>query len=103
MPIFAYQCGACGHQFDALQKLNAEPMSVCPACEAPELRKLLSAPKVHVRGGRRAEAEQPGPKKKPRLMHAFDSPQAHADHHSHGNHDHGGGHKHDHKHTHKHD
>lgn len=93
MPIFAYRCQACGHSFDALQKLNAKPMRVCPQCDAPELRKLLSAPNVHLRGGRRAAAkdQQQGPKKKPRLMHTFDSPQPHAEHHS-DSHDH----KHDH-------
>ena len=77
-------------------------MTVCPACDAPQLRKLLSAPKVHVRGGRHGQAEQQSPKKTPKLMHAFDSPHAHADHHSHAGHDHGGGHKHDHNHNHKH-
>jgi putative FmdB family regulatory protein len=98
MPIFAYECRSCGHRFDALQKLNAAAMRDCPECGAPELRKLLSAPHVH---GRRKAEEKGPPKKKPRLMHALDSPTPHADHHSHG-HDHSHDHKHDHGHGNKH-
>ncbi len=93
MPIFAYQCGVCGHRFDALQKLNADPIRACPECNAPGLRKLLSAPHVHSRAGK-ATKEPQAPKKRPRLLHTFDSPQPHAEHHSHG-------HKHEHKHDQK--
>lgn len=103
MPIFAYQCRACGHQFDALQKLNAAPLSACPECDAPRLRKLLSAPNVH-RGASRTPAKDAaqGPKKRPKIMHALDSPRPHAEHHAHS-HDHGHGHSHDKNSKNKHD
>ena len=50
MPIYGYQCKACEHQFDALQKMSDDPLVDCPDCGAPELRKQLSAPKFRLKG-----------------------------------------------------
>ena len=50
MPIYAYACKRCGHELDALQKISDEPLVDCPACGAPELRKLLSAPRFRLKG-----------------------------------------------------
>ncbi len=51
MPIYEYQCKACGHAFDALQKMSDSPLVDCPDCEEPQLRKLLSAPNFRLKGG----------------------------------------------------
>ena len=59
MPIFAYQCCACGHQFDELQKLGAAALIDCPECGKPELRKLLSAPNFQLKGGGWRNSEEP--------------------------------------------
>ena len=50
MPIYEYACQACGHTFDALQKMSADPLTDCPECGAPELKKLLSAPNFRLKG-----------------------------------------------------
>jgi putative FmdB family regulatory protein len=50
MPIYEYQCQACGHAHEALQKLNAEPLTVCPACSKPELMKKISAAGFRLKG-----------------------------------------------------
>jgi len=50
MPIYEYQCGECGHLFDALQKMSDDPLSDCPDCGKPELRKLMSAPNFRLKG-----------------------------------------------------
>ena len=50
MPIYEYQCNACDHQFDALQKLSDAKLSDCPACAKPELRKKISAPSFRLSG-----------------------------------------------------
>ncbi|WP_347987212.1 FmdB family zinc ribbon protein [Methylomonas sp. AM2-LC] len=50
MPIYEYQCNACGHQHEALQKLGAEPLRVCPACNEAELKKLISAAGFRLKG-----------------------------------------------------
>lgn len=43
MPIYEYECKACGHRLEKLQKLSAEPLTDCPACTAPALSRLVSA------------------------------------------------------------
>ena len=50
MPIYEYRCGACGHELEVLQKLSDEPLSVCPACEASALTKLVSAAGFQLKG-----------------------------------------------------
>ncbi|MGR9115253.1 MAG: FmdB family zinc ribbon protein [Gammaproteobacteria bacterium] len=51
MPIYEYQCQACGHEHEALQKMNAEPLIHCPACSKPELMKKISAAGFRLKGG----------------------------------------------------
>jgi putative FmdB family regulatory protein len=51
MPIYEYQCKACEHVFDVLQKMSDDPLTYCPECGEPELRKLLSAPNFRLKGG----------------------------------------------------
>ena len=81
MPIFDYKCQACGHQFDALQKVGEAALVDCPACGQPELSKLLSAPSFQLKGSgwRRPKAEKPV--QKTRRGHMFDQPVPHAEHH----------------------
>ena len=43
MPIYEYQCNACGDKHDAIQKSSEDPLKDCPACGKPELNKLVSA------------------------------------------------------------
>lgn len=51
MPIYEYQCQACGHEHEALQKMDAEPLLHCPACSKPELMKKISAAGFRLKGG----------------------------------------------------
>ena len=50
MPIYEYRCNACGHELEALQKLSDEPLQDCPACDRPELTKLVSAAGFRLKG-----------------------------------------------------
>ncbi len=50
MPIYEYQCKACGHEQEVLQKMNAEPLIQCPACNKPELMKKISAAGFRLKG-----------------------------------------------------
>ena len=43
MPIYEYQCGACGHQMDKLQSISDAPLTDCPECGKPALKKVISA------------------------------------------------------------
>ena len=50
MPIYAYKCSACGHTEDALQKMSAAPLTVCPACGQSAYAKQLTAPQFQLKG-----------------------------------------------------
>jgi putative FmdB family regulatory protein len=50
MPIYPYVCTACGHEFDALQKISDDPLTDCPECGEATLRKRLSAPAFQLKG-----------------------------------------------------
>lgn len=51
MPIYEYQCQACGHRLESLQKLSEEPLKDCPACGQPTLNRLVSAAGFRLKGG----------------------------------------------------
>jgi putative FmdB family regulatory protein len=51
MPIYEYQCKACGHQMEALQRMSDAPLTECPACNKAELRKKISAAGFRLKGG----------------------------------------------------
>ena len=40
MPIFEYECRACGHEFELLVRTGDVP--ACPSCASRDLEKLLS-------------------------------------------------------------
>jgi putative FmdB family regulatory protein len=50
MPFYEYRCDSCGHDFEALQKISDEPLKNCPACDKPDLRKLISAAGFRLKG-----------------------------------------------------
>lgn len=50
MPIYEYQCDACHHTFDLLQKISDEPIKTCPACGMLRVKKLVSAAGFQLKG-----------------------------------------------------
>ena len=50
MPIYAYQCGACGFAKDQLQKITDPALTDCPQCGKSTLTKLLTAPGFQLKG-----------------------------------------------------
>lgn len=51
MPIYEYECAACAHQLESLQKISDAPLIDCPQCGKPSLRKLISAAGFRLKGG----------------------------------------------------
>jgi putative FmdB family regulatory protein len=49
MPLYEYQCEACGHRFEIIQKYSDAPISVCPKCGGA-VRKLFSSPAIQFKG-----------------------------------------------------
>jgi putative FmdB family regulatory protein len=50
MPIYAFECAACGHEFDRLQKLSDPDPTACPACAAEAVKRQLTAPAFRLAG-----------------------------------------------------
>ena len=50
MPIYEYECDACGHRFERIQKFSDPPVDVCPNCGKHDVRKLLSSPAIQFKG-----------------------------------------------------
>lgn len=50
MPIYAFECTACGHQFDRLQKMSDPDPTECPECGAPQIKRQLTAPSFRLSG-----------------------------------------------------
>lgn len=42
MPLYEYQCRACGHEFEFLRLPHDTAAPVCPACQSTDLERLLS-------------------------------------------------------------
>ena len=49
MPLYEYECDACGHRFEVIQKFSDPPIEACPACSG-RVRKLQSAPAFQFKG-----------------------------------------------------
>lgn len=50
MPIYEYRCETCGHELEALQKISEAPLTDCPGCGAPTLKKKISAAGFQLKG-----------------------------------------------------
>ena len=50
MPIYEYQCSACGQALEVLQKISDEPLVECPECGQPSLKKKVSAVAFRLKG-----------------------------------------------------
>jgi putative FmdB family regulatory protein len=49
MPLYEYQCDACGHRFEKIQKFSDPLEDTCPECGGI-LRKLASSPAIQFKG-----------------------------------------------------
>jgi putative FmdB family regulatory protein len=49
MPLYEYQCDACAHRFEVIQKFSDSPIDVCPKCGGA-VKKLLSSPAIQFKG-----------------------------------------------------
>jgi putative FmdB family regulatory protein len=49
MPLYEYQCDACGHRFEKIQKFSDPLEDTCPKC-AGHVHKLVSSPAIQFKG-----------------------------------------------------
>ncbi|MBI4459675.1 MAG: zinc ribbon domain-containing protein [Acidobacteria bacterium] len=49
MPLYEYECSACGRRFELLQKFSDEPAKVCIQCGGP-VNRLISPSALQFKG-----------------------------------------------------
>jgi len=42
MPTYDYKCTECGHLFETLHSMKADPLKDCPQCGKPALKRLMT-------------------------------------------------------------
>jgi putative FmdB family regulatory protein len=50
MPLYEYQCRACGRRFEAIRKLSDADVDECPTCGGGPVARLLSSPAIQFKG-----------------------------------------------------
>jgi len=49
MPLYEYECSACAHRFEVIQKYSDAPIDICPKCGGA-VSKLFSSPAIQFKG-----------------------------------------------------
>src|SRR5712671_6693507 len=49
MPLYEYECDACGHKFEKIQKFSDPLEDTCPKCGG-HVHKLMSSPAIQFKG-----------------------------------------------------
>ena len=50
MPLYEYECAACGGRFEMIQKFSDDPPAECRLCAKGPVRRLLSSPAIQFKG-----------------------------------------------------
>lgn len=50
MPLYEYECEACGRRFEKIQKFSDPPLETCQLCGKGPIRKLMSSPAIQFKG-----------------------------------------------------
>jgi putative FmdB family regulatory protein len=50
LPLYDYDCAACGRRFEVIHGVHGDPPATCPLCGSGPVKKAISAPSVHFKG-----------------------------------------------------
>lgn len=50
MPLYEYECKACGNRFEKIQKFSDPLVTLCPKCGKESVEQMLSAPAFTFKG-----------------------------------------------------
>lgn len=50
MPLYEYECEACGRRFEVIQKFSDPPVESCTLCGKGPVRKLIASPAFQFKG-----------------------------------------------------
>ena len=51
MPTYEYQCQECHHEWEQEQRITDAPLKLCPKCQKPKAKRLISSGTAHVLKG----------------------------------------------------
>lgn len=50
MPLYEYECDACGQRFEVIRKFSESNLSECTLCGKGPVRRLMSSPAIQFKG-----------------------------------------------------
>jgi putative FmdB family regulatory protein len=50
VPLYEYECDACGRRFELIRKFSDPPVEVCSVCGKSPVRRLPSSPAIQFKG-----------------------------------------------------
>jgi putative FmdB family regulatory protein len=50
VPLYEYECDACGQRFEAIRKFSESELDVCTLCAKGPVRRLMSSPAIQFKG-----------------------------------------------------
>jgi putative FmdB family regulatory protein len=50
MPLYEYECDACGQRFEVIRKFSESNLSACTLCGKGPVRRLMSSPAIQFKG-----------------------------------------------------
>ena len=50
MPLYEYECDACGRRFEVIRKFSESELDACTLCGKGPVRRLLSSPAIQFKG-----------------------------------------------------
>ena len=50
MPLYEYECDACGRRFEVIRKFSESELDACALCGKGPVRRLLSSPAIQFKG-----------------------------------------------------
>jgi putative FmdB family regulatory protein len=50
MPLYEYECDACGQRFEVIRKFSESDLDVCTLCGKGPVRRLMSSPAIQFKG-----------------------------------------------------
>lgn len=58
MPLYDYDCAACGRRFEVIHGVHADGPTTCPVCGKGPVRKAITAAAIHYKGSGWAKKER---------------------------------------------
>lgn len=50
MPLYEYECSACGERFEQIRKFSDPPVETCTVCGKGPVQRLVSSPAIQFKG-----------------------------------------------------